>query len=266
MPCSGQSRTSCCCRPWRRGLQLMLADSGDLAPYSAFAAHSRGRRHAEPLAGDAHRIPARPRPHRPQHRVSAARIQDAGVRQPRGRSVPHAADALSRGGADRARALRATCALNEDLVEAVALAHDLGHTPFGHAGQDALHECMRPYGGFEHNLQSLRVVDVARGTLWRIRRAQPDVRNPRRHPQALLARQCAQSRRARRTASLQERQPADRGADRQSGRRDRVQQPRCRRRPAIRTAELEQLEAVPLFARHAGRRASTVPAISVAAA
>src|SRR5579859_937818 len=50
--------------------------------------------------------------------------------------------------------------LNEDLVEAVALAHDLGHTPFGHAGQDALHGCMQEHGGFEHNLQSLRVVDA----------------------------------------------------------------------------------------------------------
>ena len=50
--------------------------------------------------------------------------------------------------------------LDEDLTEAIALAHDLGHTPFGHAGQDALHACMRSYGGFEHNLQSLRVVDV----------------------------------------------------------------------------------------------------------
>ena len=50
--------------------------------------------------------------------------------------------------------------LDEDLTEAIALAHDLGHTPFGHAGQDALNDCMRPYGGFEHNLQSLRVVDV----------------------------------------------------------------------------------------------------------
>jgi len=49
--------------------------------------------------------------------------------------------------------------LNEDLVEAIALAHDLGHTPFGHAGQDALNECMRDHGGFEHNLQSLRIVD-----------------------------------------------------------------------------------------------------------
>lgn len=50
--------------------------------------------------------------------------------------------------------------LNEPLVEAICLAHDLGHTPFGHAGQDALNACMRDYGGFEHNLQSLRVVDV----------------------------------------------------------------------------------------------------------
>lgn len=50
--------------------------------------------------------------------------------------------------------------LNEDLVEAISLAHDLGHTPFGHAGQEALNECMKDHGGFEHNLQSLRVVDV----------------------------------------------------------------------------------------------------------
>ena len=55
-----------------------------------------------------------------------------------------------------ARALR----LNEDLTEAIALAHDLGHTAFGHAGQDALNGCMREYGGFEHNVQSLRVVDL----------------------------------------------------------------------------------------------------------
>ena len=54
-----------------------------------------------------------------------------------------------------ARAMR----LNEDLTEAISLAHDLGHTPFGHAGQDALNSCMGEFGGFEHNLQSLRVVD-----------------------------------------------------------------------------------------------------------
>ena len=57
------------------------------------------------------------------------------------------------------RSIARTLRLNEDLVETIALAHDLGHTPFGHAGQDALHECMAEFGGFEHNLQSLRVVD-----------------------------------------------------------------------------------------------------------
>ena len=58
------------------------------------------------------------------------------------------------------RSMARSLHLHEDLVEAIALAHDLGHTPFGHAGQDALNECMSAYGGFEHNLQSLRVVDT----------------------------------------------------------------------------------------------------------
>jgi len=59
-----------------------------------------------------------------------------------------------------ARAIARALQLNEDLAEAISLAHDLGHTPFGHAGQDALNECMREHGGFEHNLQSLRIVDL----------------------------------------------------------------------------------------------------------
>ncbi len=59
-----------------------------------------------------------------------------------------------------ARSVARTLGLNEPLTEAIALAHDLGHTPFGHAGQDALNAAMTPYGGFEHNLQSLRVVDL----------------------------------------------------------------------------------------------------------
>lgn len=58
-----------------------------------------------------------------------------------------------------ARTIARALQLNETLAEAICLAHDLGHTPFGHAGQDALNDCMRDYGGFEHNLQSLRVVD-----------------------------------------------------------------------------------------------------------
>jgi dGTPase len=59
-----------------------------------------------------------------------------------------------------ARSIARALGLNEDLTEAIALAHDLGHTPFGHSGQDALNECLREHGGFEHNLQSLRVVDT----------------------------------------------------------------------------------------------------------
>ena len=59
-----------------------------------------------------------------------------------------------------ARSIARRLNLNEDLTEAISLAHDLGHTPFGHAGQDALNACMKAYGGFEHNLQSLRVVDL----------------------------------------------------------------------------------------------------------
>jgi dGTPase len=58
------------------------------------------------------------------------------------------------------RSIARSLQLNEDLVEAIALAHDLGHTPFGHAGQDALNACMKDHDGFEHNLQSLRVVDT----------------------------------------------------------------------------------------------------------
>jgi dGTPase len=61
--------------------------------------------------------------------------------------------------AQTARSMARALGLNEDLAEAIALAHDLGHTPFGHAGQEALNGCMGDYGGFEHNRQSLRVVD-----------------------------------------------------------------------------------------------------------
>jgi dGTPase len=61
--------------------------------------------------------------------------------------------------AQLARGIARTLNLHEDLTEAIALAHDLGHTPFGHAGQDALNACMKNFGGFEHNLQSLRVVE-----------------------------------------------------------------------------------------------------------
>ena len=57
------------------------------------------------------------------------------------------------------RAVARALKINEDLTEAISLSHDLGHTPFGHAGQDILNECMKSFGGFEHNIQSLRIVD-----------------------------------------------------------------------------------------------------------
>jgi dGTPase len=129
-----------------------------LAPYAACSARSRGRRHEE--------LPA-------QTRTDFQRDRDRIVHSTAFRRleyktqvfVNHEGDLFrtrlthSLEVAQIARAIACNLRVNEDLVEAISLAHDLGHTPFGHAGQDALHESMRPYGGFEHNLQSLRVVD-----------------------------------------------------------------------------------------------------------
>ena len=83
-----------------------------------------------------------------------------------------------------ARALARTLQLDEDLAEALALAHDLGHPPFGHAGERALDAAMAGYGGFDHNAQSLRVVTDARTALSEFRRAQPDLGNAGRAGQA----------------------------------------------------------------------------------
>ncbi len=74
-----------------------------------------------------------------------------------------------------ARALARQLGLDEDLTETLALAHDLGHPPFGHAGERALDACLQAHGGFDHNAQTLRVVTVAGASLSRIRRAQPDL-------------------------------------------------------------------------------------------
>ncbi|GAB1384062.1 hypothetical protein MASR1M50_23830 [Burkholderiales bacterium] len=88
--------------------------------------------------------------------------------------------------AQLARDIARALGLHEDLVEAIALAHDLGHTPFGHAGQDALNECMAAHGGFEHNLQSLRVVDELEQRYPHHDGLNLSVRDARGHPQALL--------------------------------------------------------------------------------
>ncbi len=129
-----------------------------LAAYAADPARTRGRRHAEPT---------------PAYRSEYQRDRDRIVHSAAFRRleyktqvfVNHEGDLFrtrlthSLEVAQIARTVARSLQLNEDLCEAISLAHDLGHTPFGHAGQDALNECMRDYGGFEHNFQSLRVVD-----------------------------------------------------------------------------------------------------------
>ena len=129
-----------------------------LAPYAARDDRSRGRRYPEP---------------KPEYRTEYQRDRDRIIHSNAFRRlvyktqvfVNHEGDLYrtrvthSIEVAQIARSVARALGVNEALTEAICLAHDLGHTPFGHAGQDALNECMRPHGGFEHNLQSLRVVD-----------------------------------------------------------------------------------------------------------
>jgi dGTPase len=136
----------------------MTGASVALAPYAQQESASRGRR-----------FPETP----PRHRTEYQRDRDRIVHSTAFRRlvyktqvfVNHEGDLYrtrlthSLEVAQIARSVARALDLNEPLAEAICLAHDLGHTPFGHAGQDALNDCMREFGGFEHNLQSLRVVD-----------------------------------------------------------------------------------------------------------
>lgn len=129
-----------------------------LAPYAAHSSTSRGRRYQEAA---------------PTHRSEFQRDRDRIIHSAAFRRLEYKTQVFVNHEGDLyrtrlthsievaqiARSIARALRLNEDLTEAIALAHDLGHTPFGHAGQDALNDCMRDYGGFEHNLQSLRVVD-----------------------------------------------------------------------------------------------------------
>ena len=137
---------------------MSVGQAFGLAPYAADPAHSRGRRHAEPPAPnrtdfqrDRDRIIHCTAFRRLEYKTQVFVNHEGDLFRTR---LTHSLEVAQIG-----RAIARTLRLNEDLVEAVSLAHDLGHTPFGHAGQDALAECMQPHGGFEHNLQSLRVVD-----------------------------------------------------------------------------------------------------------
>jgi len=132
---------------------------GDLAPYAAASQNSHGRRFPEPApAGrsefqrDRDRIIHSTAFRRLEYKTQVFVNHEGDLFRTR---LTHSIE-VAQIGRSIARNLR----LNEELVEAIALAHDLGHTPFGHAGQDELNLCMKEYGGFEHNLQSLRVVDM----------------------------------------------------------------------------------------------------------
>ena len=133
-------------------------NSHQLAPFAAHDALSRGRRYQEP---------------KPEYRTEYQRDRDRVIHSTAFRRLVYKTQVFVNHEGDLyrtrlthslevtqiARTIARALYLNETLVEAIALSHDLGHTPFGHAGQDSLNDCMNEYGGFEHNLQSLRVVD-----------------------------------------------------------------------------------------------------------
>jgi len=130
-----------------------------LAPYAASDEQSQGRQYAEEI---------------PQYRSQFQRDRDRIIHSAAFRRLEYKTQVFVNHEGDMfrtrlthsievaqiSRSIARVLNLNEDLSETIALAHDLGHTPFGHAGQDALNSCMKDYGGFEHNLQSLRTVDT----------------------------------------------------------------------------------------------------------
>lgn len=130
-----------------------------LAPYAVTEAASRGRVHDEPapvargqFQRDRDRIVHSTAFRRLEYKTQVFVNHEGDLFRTR---LTHSIEV-----AQLTRGIARELGLNEDLAEAIALAHDLGHTPFGHAGQEALNACMKDYGGFEHNLQSLRTVDL----------------------------------------------------------------------------------------------------------
>src|SRR6187401_2793840 len=140
-------------------VELEDRERASLAPYAQISGESAGRRHPEP-----------PHPHRLTYERDRARI----IHSRAFRRLERKTQVFLNGTGDHlrtrlthtievasiSRTIARALGLNEDLAETIALAHDLGHSPFGHKGEEALAECMREHGGFEHNRQSLRVVEL----------------------------------------------------------------------------------------------------------
>ena len=143
----------------RTRLELQAQEAATLAPYAQASAASAGRKHPEP-----------PHPHRTEYQRDRARI----IHSRAFRRLEHKTQVFLSGTGDHlrtrlthtievasiSRSIARALALNEDLAEAISLAHDLGHPPFGHSGESLLNRLMRRHGGFDHNLQSLRIVQL----------------------------------------------------------------------------------------------------------
>ena len=144
---------------WKRREQMEADERRTLAPFAQKSGDSRGRKFPEP---------------RHEYRMEFQRDRARIIHSRAFRRLEYKTQVFLNGTADHlrtrlthtfevasvSRTIARALALNEDLAEAIALAHDLGHSPFGHSGEEMLAECMREHGGFEHNRQSLRVVEL----------------------------------------------------------------------------------------------------------
>jgi dGTPase len=138
--------------------ELEALERQSLAPYAQFSAHTRGREHREPP---------------PEWRTEYQRDRDRVIHSRAFRRLEYKTQVFLNGTGDHlrtrlthtmevaavARNIARALKLNEDLAETIALAHDLGHSPFGHKGETVLNRLMKEFGGFEHNRQSLRIVE-----------------------------------------------------------------------------------------------------------
>jgi len=144
---------------WKTREEMEVTERATLAPFAQKSGDSRGRKYPEPSHA-----------YRTEFQRDRARI----IHSRAFRRLEYKTQVFLNGTGDHlrtrlthsievasiSRTIARALALNEDLAEAIALAHDLGHAPFGHSGEEVLAECMRDHGGFEHNRQSLRVVEL----------------------------------------------------------------------------------------------------------